>query len=121
MKKVEGCQVCDFHLTFFLQSKKKGKNPYLHPSFSLPHSCCPKILKKKRISPLDEDVWPWEIKKKTQKKKKLRIELLKGKPPSVADPITVQIFFESFKKFFRKNSCFCEEEFFFLVLACQIW
>ena len=38
----------------------------------------PKQSPKKKISPLDGDVWSWEIKKKTRKKQKLRNELFKG-------------------------------------------
>ena len=78
MKKIEGCQVRDFHLSFFLQSKKKVKiNTYI-PVFLYHKAVAQKFSRKKRISPLDEDVWPWEIKKKTQKKQKLRNELFKG-------------------------------------------
>ena len=38
----------------------------------------PKHSPPQKISPLDGDVWSWEIKKKTRKKQKLRNELFKG-------------------------------------------
>ena len=62
----------------FSPNQKNDKNPYLHPNFSPPHSCCPNILSEKKNSQLNEDIWLWEIKKKTRKKQKLRNELFKG-------------------------------------------
>ena len=77
MKKIKGCQVSDFHLSMFVQSKKMIKIHTNTPIF-LHHIAVAQTFFKKKISSLDGDVWLWEIKKKTRKKQKLRNELFKG-------------------------------------------
>ena len=49
MKKIEGCQVRDFHLSFFLQSKKKVKIHTYIPVFLYHIAVAQKFSKKKEL------------------------------------------------------------------------
>ena len=78
MKKIEGCQVRDFHLSIFLQTKKMIKIHTFTPIFLYHIAVARTFSQKKKLAHSMRMYGHRKLRKKRQKKQKLRIELFKG-------------------------------------------
>ena len=78
MKKIERCQVRDFHHSIFLQTKKMIKIHTFTPIFLYHIAVARTFSQKKKLAHSMRMYGHRKLRKKRKKKQKLRIELFKG-------------------------------------------